>query len=156
MDFSWSPKVQRRKYMSSCRYLYTRRKKLFLCRSPCTTLLMMFPDGFGDGDWRLSSEGEPAISADATPQDYPCGLFGAAEEAGVSGLCCQGSGPKWLPRSPQTKVTCSHLSVWNTQVWKKKKGLWSLSLLYSRAFSSPAALLVEHGTGNIWALHLLR
>lgn len=32
----------------------------------------------------------------------------------------------------------------------------SLALLYSQAFSSPAVLLVEHGTGNIWALHLLR
>lgn len=90
----------------------------------CTAVLMIFPDRFGDGDWRLSSEGEPAVSADATPQDHPCSLFGATEEAGVSGLCCQGSGPKWLSRGPKTEVICFHLSVWKTQAWKKKKRLF--------------------------------
>lgn len=55
---------------------------------------MILPDGFGDGDRGPGAEGEPAVSADATPQDHPCSLSGAAEEAGISGLCRQGSGPE--------------------------------------------------------------
>lgn len=94
--------------------------------SPCRTfemipteVLMILPDRFGDGYWGPGSEGEPAVSADTTPQDHPCGLSGAAEEAGISGLCCQGSGTEWLSRSPQKEVTC--LRLCDKHVWRRKK-----------------------------------
>lgn len=53
-------------------------------------------------------------------------------------------------------VLTSQCTVITTSEEEKESVCKALPFFHSQASSFPAVLLVEHGTGNIWALHLLR
>lgn len=68
------------------------------------TLLLLLLDWLGNGDWRPCAEGQPTVPPHTTSQDHPRRLPGAAETAGVSGVCGERRGAQWLTWCPSTKV----------------------------------------------------